>query len=299
MRSGRRLRRRSARRSGCATPQLATAAGRTQHEDEIERKLAQETRRYPASELVGAVAAPRRRAAAVATSADVTQDPQLLARGYWSHVPHREMGAVLVNKPPFFTVGEDRAAVGPPPLLGRAHHRGRNHAARPRRGRMPAPDRREGVLLSTIEIHTAAGVAQVTLNRPDKRNAIDDEMRAELTAAFAAFDADPAVRVVILTGAGTAFCAGVDLQAIDDPARSQPSAHRRAARPLLQADHRGDQRCRGRRRARNRARLRHPHCRRPRRASRCRRCASAACREAAARSGCRRWSGRRSPRGCC
>ena len=57
-------------------------------------------------------------AAAVATSADVTQDPQLLARNYWGHVPHREMGEVLVNKPPFCTVGEERGTVGPPPLLG-------------------------------------------------------------------------------------------------------------------------------------------------------------------------------------
>jgi (E)-benzylidenesuccinyl-CoA hydratase len=67
--------------------------------------------------------------------------------------------------------------------------------------------------LNTIEIHIAAGVAQVTLNRPDKLNAINDEMRTELTAAFAGFDTDPAVRAVILTGAGKAFCSGGDLTA--------------------------------------------------------------------------------------
>ena len=94
---------------------------------------------------------------------------------------------------------------------------------------MPPPDRRKGVLLNTIEIHTAAGVAQVTLNRPDKLNAINDEMRAELTAAFAGFDADPAVRAVILTGAGKAFSAGGDLQAIMIP----PEANRpRIVEPL-------------------------------------------------------------------
>ena len=98
--------------------ELATAAGRARHEDEIERKLAQETRRYVVSELVGLLQRHGVAAAAVETSADVTQDPQLLARGYWSHVPHREMGEVLVNKPPFCTVGEERAPVGPPPLLG-------------------------------------------------------------------------------------------------------------------------------------------------------------------------------------
>ena len=61
----------------------------------------------------GAVAA-----AKVATSADVTSDPQLLARRYWHNVPHAEMGWVLVNLPPFRAVGEERVAPGPPPLLG-------------------------------------------------------------------------------------------------------------------------------------------------------------------------------------
>ena len=55
-------------------------------------------------------------AAKVATSADVTSDPQLLARRYWHHVAHAEMGSVLVNLPPFRAVGEERVAPGPPPL---------------------------------------------------------------------------------------------------------------------------------------------------------------------------------------
>jgi E-phenylitaconyl-CoA hydratase len=78
--------------------------------------------------------------------------------------------------------------------------------------------------LSTLEIRTEESVALVTLNRPDKRNAINDEMRAELTEAFARFDADPSVRVVVLTGAGSAFCAGGDLSAVmipPDPTRSR------------------------------------------------------------------------------
>ena len=89
---------------------------------------------------------------------------------------------------------------------------------------MPAADRRKGVLLSTIDILIEAAVARITLNRPDKRNAINDEMRAELTEAFGRCDADPAVRVVLLTGAGSAFCAGGDLSAVmipPDPTRSR------------------------------------------------------------------------------
>jgi enoyl-CoA hydratase/carnithine racemase len=66
-------------------------------------------------------------------------------------------------------------------------------------------------VVSDLEITREAGVACLTLNRPDKRNAIDDAARAALTEAFAGFENDAAIRVVILTGAGTAFCAGVDL----------------------------------------------------------------------------------------
>jgi len=66
-------------------------------------------------------------------------------------------------------------------------------------------------MVSELQITREAGVACLTLNRPDKRNAIDDATRDALAEAFAGFDADAAIRVVILTGAGTAFCAGVDL----------------------------------------------------------------------------------------
>jgi enoyl-CoA hydratase/carnithine racemase len=59
-------------------------------------------------------------------------------------------------------------------------------------------------------------VAVLTLNRPAKLNAFSGRMGAELGQAYAACDADDAVRVVVLTGAGRAFCAGADL----DPAGS-------------------------------------------------------------------------------
>jgi enoyl-CoA hydratase/carnithine racemase len=65
--------------------------------------------------------------------------------------------------------------------------------------------------LTTLEFQTAGAVARVTFNRPQKRNAIDGATHIALTEALAAVDRDPSIRVVVLTGTGTAFCAGSDL----------------------------------------------------------------------------------------
>jgi methylglutaconyl-CoA hydratase len=62
------------------------------------------------------------------------------------------------------------------------------------------------------------GVARITLNRPDKRNALDGELVGELKAAFGASAADDACRVVLLTGAGTDFCSGADLANLEKTA---------------------------------------------------------------------------------
>ena len=57
------------------------------------------------------------------------------------------------------------------------------------------------------------GKAYITLNRPDRLNAIDDEMPGEIRAAVEQANSDDAVRVIVLQGAGRAFCAGYDLKA--------------------------------------------------------------------------------------
>jgi enoyl-CoA hydratase/carnithine racemase len=63
----------------------------------------------------------------------------------------------------------------------------------------------------TLLYDVADGVATLTLNRPDRLNAVDATSIAELVAAFDQADGDDAVRAVIVTGAGRAFCAGADL----------------------------------------------------------------------------------------
>ena len=64
----------------------------------------------------------------------------------------------------------------------------------------------------TILAAHEAGVATITLNRPDSLNALNATMRVELTAAFKAAAKDDATRAVVLTGAGRGFCAGADLR---------------------------------------------------------------------------------------
>lgn len=65
----------------------------------------------------------------------------------------------------------------------------------------------------TIQYAVEDGVATVTLNRPEKLNAFNTQMMKDLIAVFDVTDADDAVRAVIVTGAGRAFCAGADLSA--------------------------------------------------------------------------------------
>ena len=64
-----------------------------------------------------------------------------------------------------------------------------------------------------IDYRVDGSVLTITLNRPEKLNAFTGRMMYEVIDAFDRADADDAVRVVIVTGAGRAFCAGADLSA--------------------------------------------------------------------------------------
>lgn len=73
----------------------------------------------------------------------------------------------------------------------------------------PAPS--PGATWQTLSVEHRRAVAWVRMQRPEVHNAFDATLIAELTAALAAAAADPAVRAVVLTGAGSTFSAGADL----------------------------------------------------------------------------------------
>jgi methylglutaconyl-CoA hydratase len=62
-----------------------------------------------------------------------------------------------------------------------------------------------------LKVEIKDAVARVTLNRPELRNAFDDALIRELQNAFERLQSDPGVRVLVLAGSGSAFCAGADL----------------------------------------------------------------------------------------
>jgi 2-(1,2-epoxy-1,2-dihydrophenyl)acetyl-CoA isomerase len=73
-------------------------------------------------------------------------------------------------------------------------------------------------LLETVE----GGVATLTMNRPDSRNALSRQMMVKLTESLQRLALDPAVRVVVLTGAGRAFCSGGDVKSFAARASGTP-----------------------------------------------------------------------------
>ncbi len=73
-----------------------------------------------------------------------------------------------------------------------------------------------GMGTPSILTDRADGVATITLNRPEARNALDMTMRKDLEAALVALEGDPAVRVVVVRGAGEHFCAGGDVKQMRD-----------------------------------------------------------------------------------
>jgi len=68
---------------------------------------------------------------------------------------------------------------------------------------------------TTIQVEETDGIAKITLNLPDKLNALDLVMREDLKDEFARIGKDDTVKVVTITGTGKAFCAGGDIKSMD------------------------------------------------------------------------------------
>jgi enoyl-CoA hydratase len=77
------------------------------------------------------------------------------------------------------------------------------------------------------------GIAVVTLNRPDRRNALSAALLSALRATVAELDASQDVRAIVLTGADPAFCAGLDLTELGEPGSALGSAGSGSVLPLL------------------------------------------------------------------
>ena len=88
----------------------------------------------------------------------------------------------------------------------------------------------------TVRLEVADGVATITLDRPEALNALTVPMKRELLAAFRAVARDPEARVVVLTGAGRAFCAGQDLKERLEPDAAPLGVEvRERYNPIIQA----------------------------------------------------------------
>ena len=85
---------------------------------------------------------------------------------------------------------------------------------------------------TTLQIERRGGVATVWMNRPDKHNAFNEALIAELDAAFAQLDADAAVRAVVLAGRGKSFSAGADLRWMKAQGEASEAANVADARRL-------------------------------------------------------------------
>lgn len=90
----------------------------------------------------------------------------------------------------------------------------------------------------TVTVEDRDGIAIVTLDNPDRRNALSVRMTDHLAETIETMNADPAVRAIVLTGAGENFCAGVDVNGLTAKptlggSRMRTLAYHRALRPIL------------------------------------------------------------------
>lgn len=114
--------------------------------------------------------------------------------------------------------------------MGRSDRAG--SGTRGRGGALPPAGGRGGGTEPRVLVSREGGVATLTLNRPEKRNAIDRRMMAELQEALQTCDLAADVRVIALRAAGKDFCAGLDLEELLASADLPPEENERRAMEL-------------------------------------------------------------------
>ena len=81
----------------------------------------------------------------------------------------------------------------------------------------------------TVLVEKSDGIAVITLNRPDKLNAVNQKMRSEVLGLLDELETDDGVRVVVFTGSGRGFCAGADISEFEGAGKDpQPKSGRGA-----------------------------------------------------------------------
>src|SRR6266496_5723028 len=88
---------------------------------------------------------------------------------------------------------------------------------------------------SEIVLYSAqSGIVRITLNRPDKKNALNDAMIAALKGALRRADQDETVRVIIISGSGSDFCSGADLAALQKISKASVAENLEDARSMME-----------------------------------------------------------------
>ncbi|HYJ85956.1 MAG TPA: enoyl-CoA hydratase/isomerase family protein [Pyrinomonadaceae bacterium] len=87
---------------------------------------------------------------------------------------------------------------------------------------------------NTVLYRVDDGVAHLTLNRPDKRNALNDALISDLKAALGQGSRDESIRAIVLSGAGRDFCSGADLKALEKISKASVAGNIDDARSLME-----------------------------------------------------------------
>ncbi|HZE68464.1 MAG TPA: enoyl-CoA hydratase-related protein [Pyrinomonadaceae bacterium] len=86
----------------------------------------------------------------------------------------------------------------------------------------------------TVLYSVEGGITRIILNRPEKKNALDDDIIAELKSCLRQANADDTIRAIIITGAGSDFCSGADLSALKKISEASVSENTSDARSLME-----------------------------------------------------------------